>query len=458
MIMRQVTILGGGLSGLMAAWKLQQQEGIRTLVLEREDQVGGLSKSLLWEGFRSDVGPEMLQTSDPLLRDELKVLMGGNYQVPYRQSSLWLERMWLRYPLTTRMLTRLPWGRLLQIGGGLLKDLWFRSRSDQEDWERRVIPQEEKLWPQFLASDRFSRLWRSSQPLRVLTAGERFLSNVNVKAKSSFLQRLQGMGKQVFRVPEAYGRSFHIPQEGMGSVAERLKREVTRLGGQVVTGARVRRLTVPEQEVREVWYEDGTSVRRVATDYVLSTIPLERLCSLLDPFPPQWVVEGVKQFRYRVLLQLHVLLNSTQEARTDWFYFPTTRYPFVRVHFMPRVKPMLRHLQHQPRTLGLRVDFLLEAMNPLVNMDGGELWSICAPLLAETGLLLQSEVLALMLHREHHAIPEVKSPDLLMEVRAYFKQLQRLRVFGMHSVGQAWSLEETLKQALYIARSVQEFL
>ena len=51
-----IAILGAGLTGLSAAWSLATR-GHKVVVTERDATVGGLAKSVSYQGFTFDIGP-----------------------------------------------------------------------------------------------------------------------------------------------------------------------------------------------------------------------------------------------------------------------------------------------------------------------------------------------------------------------------------------------------------------
>ncbi len=52
---KQTVIAGAGPAGLTAAWMLARR-GVRPLVLEMDNQVGGLARTVEYKGFRFDIG------------------------------------------------------------------------------------------------------------------------------------------------------------------------------------------------------------------------------------------------------------------------------------------------------------------------------------------------------------------------------------------------------------------
>ena len=61
---KTMLILGGGPAGLTAGYLLGKQ-GYRPIVLEAEDQVGGLAKTVERDGYRFDLGGHRFFTKAP---------------------------------------------------------------------------------------------------------------------------------------------------------------------------------------------------------------------------------------------------------------------------------------------------------------------------------------------------------------------------------------------------------
>lgn len=54
--MKTVLIIGGGPAGLTAAYELGKTGKFHVVVLEKEKQLGGISRTLMYQGNRIDIG------------------------------------------------------------------------------------------------------------------------------------------------------------------------------------------------------------------------------------------------------------------------------------------------------------------------------------------------------------------------------------------------------------------
>ena len=71
---KKVVVLGAGLTGLTTAWKLASNK-IDVEIIERNDKVGGLTKSYQHNSYIFDYGPHAFHMRNRLVFSELKKLL-----------------------------------------------------------------------------------------------------------------------------------------------------------------------------------------------------------------------------------------------------------------------------------------------------------------------------------------------------------------------------------------------
>src|SRR6185437_9835219 len=88
-------ILGGGMSGLSCAYHLKTDD---YLLVERSDEPGGLSRSVLHEGFVFDHTGHLLHLRNPYTLKLIPELLGDNLALHERRAWIYSQNTYNRYP------------------------------------------------------------------------------------------------------------------------------------------------------------------------------------------------------------------------------------------------------------------------------------------------------------------------------------------------------------------------
>src|SRR5687768_3858829 len=95
---RPVAVLGGGPAGLTAGYLLARQ-GRPVIVFEAEDQVGGIAKTEVRDGYRFDLGGHRFFTKSKEVDDLWHEVMREEFLERPRMSRIYWRRKFLDYPL-----------------------------------------------------------------------------------------------------------------------------------------------------------------------------------------------------------------------------------------------------------------------------------------------------------------------------------------------------------------------
>src|SRR5919112_5853475 len=96
---KPVAVLGGGPAGLTAGYLLARQ-GRPVIVFEAEDQVGGLAKTEVRDGYRFDLGGHRFFTKSKEGDDLWHEGMRGEFLLRPRMSRIFWNGKFLHYPPT----------------------------------------------------------------------------------------------------------------------------------------------------------------------------------------------------------------------------------------------------------------------------------------------------------------------------------------------------------------------
>ncbi len=96
---KRVVIIGGGPAGLTTAYELSKA-GVASVVLEKDGNLGGLSKTIQYKGYRFDIGGHRFFTKVKAVEDVWReVLPNGEFLRRKRLSRIYYNKKFFYYPL-----------------------------------------------------------------------------------------------------------------------------------------------------------------------------------------------------------------------------------------------------------------------------------------------------------------------------------------------------------------------
>jgi len=99
MLHHPVVIIGAGPAGLTAAYELTKR-GVHPHVLEAASQVGGISRTEIYKGYRFDIGGHRFFTKVDVVNQLWQEVLGDEFiQVP-RLSRIYYQNKFYDYPLS----------------------------------------------------------------------------------------------------------------------------------------------------------------------------------------------------------------------------------------------------------------------------------------------------------------------------------------------------------------------
>jgi len=326
----RIVILGAGPAGLGAAYRLQREGKAESVVLERNDFVGGNAASFDIGGQPVDFGSHRLHPSSglPILED-LRRLLGEDLLQRPRHGRIRLRGRWIHFPLKPldlmlRLDPRFALGTLWDMVSGPL-----RRRSPGEESFATVL--RAQLGPTIC--DQFyypyaRKIWgRQPQELSGVQARRR----VSAGTFGKLLRKVFASVPGVKSVGFSY---FFYPRGGFGRISRELAAAAVAEGATIQLGQRVERLLAPaspeEDWTIETRATDGTS-RSYTADYVWSTIPIPVLARIVSPQPESVVLEATGRIDYRSMVLVYLQLPVDRFSEFDAHYFPSESVSLTRL-------------------------------------------------------------------------------------------------------------------------------
>jgi protoporphyrinogen oxidase len=363
---RDVVVIGAGPAGLTAAYVLGKRGGQCT-VLETDDVVGGISRTVERDGWRFDIGGHRFFTKVPAVEALWhEILPEGDFLQRPRASRIYYRGKFFDYPI--RPLNALGNLGPIEAVRCVFSYLWVKVRppKDTSSLETYVASKygwrlyghffktySEKVWA--VPATEISADWGAQrikgmslwdavwEPLRARFAGARKGSN----QVTSLIDR------------------FQYPKLGPGMMWERCHELVEAQGSRVEFDRRVVGVEHEADRATAVLAADSSgTVHRYPAEHVISSMPLPVLVKVMDPPPPPEVLAAADALGFRDFLSIALVVPAEKVTWTDnWIYIHEPDVKTMRVQNFGSWSPFMVREGHN--VLGLEYTV----------MEGDEWWN-----------------------------------------------------------------------------------
>ena len=377
-----VLVLGGGPAGLTAGYLLAKA-GKPVVVVEAEEQVGGLAKTVVDpEGYRFDLGGHRFFTKAQEVDDLWHEVMGDEFLKRPRMSRIFWNGKFLDYPLNgTDVIKKLGPIELTRAGLSYLYAAIFKRNAPEENLEQWVSKRFGwRLYSLFFKSYN-EKVWGvPTTEIRAEWAAQRIkgLSFFSA-AKAAFL------GNKGNKIKSLIGE-FNYPRYGPGQMWDAMTARIRELGGEVRIGAPVTSLTVGADGEVEAVEAGGV---RYEPSAVISSLPLRATVALAEPAAPEPVREAARTLRYRDFLTVALVLDGEDLFPDNWIYI---HEPNVEVGRIQNYRSWSPWMVPDPTTACVGLEYFCFRGDELWTMDDDALVELATKELAEIGLATPDKV------------------------------------------------------------------
>lgn len=320
---KPTVVLGAGITGLRTAQLLSKDK--KTILLEKRKHIGGLATSFKYQNFTFDIGPHKIYSILPGIMQQFRNLMGDDCLTVNKKNSIHLLNYSYSFPLNPiQLATHFSPFKVMQCG------LSYASTLTRRKTKEYIISYEDyflngfgKAAYELLFKDIANKVWGDPKKLSADLAERR------IPLPSIIKMAQQLITKQA--KPEVSAAQFYYPKNGMGSICEKIAKEIKNNKGRILTEIPPVSIDVIDSKVTAVVIKDNNEEIRIPAENVISTIHLIDLISLIKPIPPKEVIEAAKKLKYRSLILVYIILNKEKAMTDNWVFFPEKEYIFTRV-------------------------------------------------------------------------------------------------------------------------------
>ena len=370
-------IIGAGPAGLTAGFELARNNR-EVLVLESDKKyVGGIARTVNYKGFKFDIGGHRFFTKSEKVKELWKDLLESSnwrYGVP-RLSRIYFERKFFSYPLKAfETLINLGVGRSIYYIASYLyyKVFPIKDVKSFEDWVINNFGKQlylaffktytEKVWG--IPCNEISADWAAQRikGLSLIEAIKNAFNELRPKKKIN-------SGKIIKTLID----NFDYPKSGPGMLWENAAKKINSFGSEVLLGSKVTKLYCENLSIKFCEINDGQKI--FSGKNFISTLPIKKLISILEPTPPSQILNAGSKLKYRDFLTVVLILNKKDVFPDNWIYI---HEPNVKLGRIQNFKNWSEDMIPNDLQTSLGLEYFC--------LEGDELWNMPDQELIEFGL------------------------------------------------------------------------
>jgi protoporphyrinogen oxidase len=312
--MQKIVILGAGLTGLSTAYHLEEQNITSYEMYEKNETVGGLTRSVTENGFTVDYTGHFLHSNNEYFTRFLSSLFQETeLQKIIRNAHIFMQNNYLPYPFQTNLAT-LPTNIISEC-----LELFIKRP------HQNYFPKNFKQW--LLKAfgkgmcDHFFYPYNKKilqYPLsRVMPEqGGRFVPSTNLK---DLVENLTN--KQQHRV--GYNHTFLYPEKnGISELPNKLHAKINK---KVFTNHEI---TGINPHKKQLFFSNGITAHY---DILVSTIPLDTLLKKTAFSTASGLNDTPQKLICNTVINLNLGVSRPNLTDKHWMYFPEKQFPFYRL-------------------------------------------------------------------------------------------------------------------------------
>jgi protoporphyrinogen oxidase len=388
---------------LTAAYQLAKK-GLSATVLEADEvYVGGLSRTVVYKGFRFDIGGHRFFSKSEQVEALWNEILGPDLLERPRLSRILYGGKFYSYPLKPVEALR----KLGLIESGLCFLSYLRARMfpvrgprSFEDWVSNQFGARlfrtffktytEKVWG--ISCREISADWAAQriQGLSLWSAVKNGLRPGTARAGGEIVKTLI--------------HSFRYPRLGPGMMWEKCAERVRAMGGRVLLGCKVTgcRFDADSNRWSIEYSHSGAASESISADHVISSAPLRELAASLFPPVSEQAAAAADGLRYRDFITVALIVKDRGALRDNWIYIHD---PSVQVGRVQNYKAWSPEMVPDEDHSCYGLEYFCNEGNQQWESDDRELVALATRELVQIGLARREDVVDGCVVRQPKAYP-----------------------------------------------------
>ncbi len=487
-------IIGAGPAGLTAAYTLLKETDIKPIVIEKEDYVGGISRTAEHNGNRIDIGGHRFFSKSKEVTDLWKELMplqgapsfddkvlGRDVELspggpdPETEDEVFLQRnrvsriFYLRkffdYPISIKPQTVFNLGiwNTFKAGVGYIWSCIFkRKENNLEDFMINRFGR--TLYGMFF-KDYTEKVWGRAPADISADWGEQRIKGLSLmKALTSAVKKFLHIGGAV---ETSLIESFNYPKKGPGQLWELMRTRVEEMGGTVLMESDVIGFESENGVISAVNVRCGNEVRRIEADHFISSMPVPELIDALGPAVDDENVRTIAhELPFRDFITVGVLLNKLKIKNTSkiqtlsdivpdtWIYVQEFDVKMGRIQVFNNWSPYM--VADPQNTVWIGLEYFCNEGDEMWEMSDEQFTAMALDELVKIGVADRSDVLDTVRLKVKKAYPAYFGSYAQFDtVRSCLDDFENLYCIGRNGQHRYNNMDHSMLSAIEAVRTIK---
>ncbi|MGI6373896.1 MAG: NAD(P)/FAD-dependent oxidoreductase [Patescibacteria group bacterium] len=454
-------ISGAGPAGLTAAYELLKIN-IKPIILEKDSQVGGISKTVNRDDWLFDIGSHRFFTKSPAvakLWEEVLPVAPEKMLVVNRLSRIYYNKKLFNYPVTLSFQTLKSLGFLksLKIFFSYLRakispikneeslEDFFINRFGRELYQTFFKNYTEKVWG--IPCQEIPKDW-GAQRVKGLSLSKVITSSL----KSMF--KVKDQSKETSLID-----SFFFPSYGAGQIYEEMAKRVIDQGGEIIFNTTVKDYHSDSVKVKSVTAFNSLTqeTSTYSGDYFFSSQPISSLTAGFENMPADLRKIGAElSYRSLILVPLvydklllsskHQSINTPGLIADNWLYIQEDGVKMGRISIFNNFSPKMLK---DPNKVLIATEFFCDEDDEFWLTAEDKIISLAKRELAEMGIANDSDFRTGFVWKQEKAYPSYfGSYRELDKIKNYLNNFDNLFLIGRNGQHRYNNMDHSILSAI----------
>ncbi len=449
---RKVVVIGGGPAGLTASCMLSQA-GIPSLVLEKDNIVGGISRTVNFKDYRFDIGGHRFFTKIPEVEKFWKDVLGPDFLRRKRLSRIFYNRKFFYYPLKPfNALLGLGIGNCFLIGGSYILARIFPSKNEEtfEEWVSNRFGK--RLYNIFFKTYT-EKVWGiPCNEIRAEWAAQRIKGlSLTSAVKNALIKPRNGDKNGVIKT---LIDEFDYPKFGPGMMWEAVADRIRENGSEVWLGAEVVGIRTSNGAVTALEVKrNGKTELVTGTDFI-SSMPIREAVRKFKPAVSREFLDAAGSLNYRDFLTVALVIDKAEMFPDNWIYIHDSRVKVGRIQNFKNWSP---HMVPTPDKTCVGLEYFCFEGDELWNAPDDRLVEYAKDELEALGFAKKADVEDGTVVRMPKAYPvyDAVYKESLNDVRKFLDGIPNFQLVGRNGQHKYNNQDHSMLTAMLAAENIQ---